>query len=130
MAKNSSQVRAQNKKTLVKRIRSRWQLYLLLLLPLAWLIIFAYVPMGGLVIAFKKYNVRQGIWGSEWVGLKNFEKFFKSVKFPVVMRNTLTISRLALKDLPLPGVPKNRPLGFFRFFRLAIIRLLERALRP
>lgn len=68
MAKNSSQVRAQNKKTLVKRIRSRWQLYLLLLLPLAWLIIFAYVPMGGLVIAFKKYNVRQGIWGSEWVG--------------------------------------------------------------
>ena len=80
MAKNSSQVRAQNKKTLVKRIRSRWQLYLLLLLPLAWLIIFAYVPMGGLVIAFKKYNVRQGIWGSEWVGLKNFEKFFKSVK--------------------------------------------------
>lgn len=65
MAKNSSQVRAQNKKTLVKRIRSRWQLYLLLLLPLAWLIIFAYVPMGGLVIAFKKYNVRQGIWGSE-----------------------------------------------------------------
>lgn len=46
MAKNSSQVRAQNKKTLVKRIRSRWQLYLLLLLPLAWLIIFAYVPNG------------------------------------------------------------------------------------
>ena len=50
-----------------KAYRSRWQLYLLLLLPLAWLIIFAYVPMGGLVIAFKKYNVRQGIWGSEWL---------------------------------------------------------------
>ena len=103
MAKNSSQVRAQNKKTLVKRIRSRWQLYLLLLLPLAWLIIFAYVPMGGLVIAFKKYNVRQGIWGSEWVGLKNFEKFFKSVKFPVVMRNTLTISLYSLVvTFPIP----------------------------
>ena len=103
MAKNSSQVRAQNKKTLVKRIRSRWQLYLLLLLPLAWLIIFAYVPMGELVIAFKKYNVRQGIWGSEWVGLKNFEKFFKSVKFPVVMRNTLTISLYSLVvTFPIP----------------------------
>lgn len=103
MAKNSSQVRAQNKKTLVKRIRSRWQLYLLLLLPLAWLIIFAYVPMGGLVIAFKKYNVRQGIWGSEWVGLKNFEKIFKSVKFPVVMRNTLTISLYSLVvTFPIP----------------------------
>ena len=103
MAKNSSQVRAQNKKTLVKRIRSRWQLYLLLLLPLAWLIIFAYVPMGGLVIAFKKYNVRQGIWESEWVGLKNFEKFFKSVKFPVVMRNTLTVSLYSLVvTFPIP----------------------------
>ena len=73
------------------------------LLPLAWLIIFAYVPMGGLVIAFKKYNVRQGIWGSEWVGLKNFEKFFKSVKFPVVMRNTLTISLYSLVvTFPIP----------------------------
>ena len=59
--------------------------------------------MGGLVIAFKKYNVRQGIWGSEWVGLKNFEKFFKSVKFPIVMKNTLTISLYSLVvTFPIP----------------------------
>ena len=43
------------------------------------------------------------VWGSEWVGLKNFEKFFKSVKFPVVMRNTLTISLYSLVvTFPIP----------------------------
>ena len=63
-----------------KKIKLRWQLYLLLLLPLAYLIIFAYFPMGGLVIAFKKYNIAQGIFGSPWVGLDNFIKFFSSYK--------------------------------------------------
>ena len=47
-----------------------------------------------------------------------------------VKRNTLTISRLAEKDLPLPGVPRNRPFGFFKFLRFAIIRLLLKAFRP
>ena len=47
-----------------------------------------------------------------------------------VSRNTLTISRLVLKDLPLPGVPRNNPLGFFSSLRFAIIRFEEMALRP
>ena len=47
-----------------------------------------------------------------------------------VTKNTLLISRLAAKDLPLPGVPRIRPLGFFSSFRSTMIRLLERALRP
>ncbi len=90
-------------KTLVKRILARWQLYLMLFLPVLWLIIFAYVPMGGLVLAFKKYNFRAGIWGSEWVGLDNFIKFFGSVKFPIVMKNTLGLSLYSLAiSFPIP----------------------------
>ena len=50
-----------------KKILARWQLYLLLLLPLLYIIIFAYVPMGGLIIAFKQYDFRKGILGSPWV---------------------------------------------------------------
>ena len=59
--------------------------------------------MGGLVIAFKKYNVRQGIWGSAWVGLDNFVKFFTSYKFPIIMKNTLMISLYSLAvSFPIP----------------------------
>ncbi|MCD7818182.1 MAG: ABC transporter permease subunit [Lachnospiraceae bacterium] len=80
---------------------ARWQLYLLLILPVAYIIIFAYVPMSGLVLAFKKYNVGLGIWGSPWVGLDNFKKFFNSLKFSVVMKNTLTLSLYSLATFPI-----------------------------
>lgn len=88
---------------LFKKICSRWQIYLLLIIPLVYLFIFAYLPMGGLVLAFKHYNVRDGIWGSPWVGLENFAKFFGSSKFPLIMRNTLTISLYSLLvTFPIP----------------------------
>lgn len=61
-----------------KRIKKHWQFYLLVLLPVAYLLIFKYVPMGGVLIAFKEYNVVQGIWDSPWVGLKYFEQFLES----------------------------------------------------
>lgn len=103
MAKNPVDDRKTNKKKLGKQIASRWQLYLLLLLPLAWLIVFAYVPMGGLVLAFKKYNAGLGIWGSPWVGFDNFRKFFNSVKFSIVIKNTLTVSLYSLVvSFPIP----------------------------
>lgn len=86
-----------------KRVLERWQLYLLLALPLLYIFIFAYVPMGGLVIAFKDYNVQKGIFGSDWVGLKNFVKFFTSPKFPTIMKNTLSISLYSLLvSFPIP----------------------------
>lgn len=92
-----------NKKKLIHKIRDRWQIYLMLLLPVVYLIIFYYVPMGGLVLAFKDYNLRDGIWGSPWVGLDNFDKFFTSFKFPVIMKNTLTLSLYSLvASFPLP----------------------------
>ncbi|QOV20346.1 sugar ABC transporter permease [Blautia liquoris] len=87
----------------LKKIKSRWQIYLMLLVPLVWLIIFAYVPMGGLILAFKKYNFQLGIFKSEWVGLDNFVKFFQSFKFPIILRNTLTLSIYSLlATFPIP----------------------------
>ncbi|MDR0568946.1 MAG: ABC transporter permease subunit [Spirochaetaceae bacterium] len=88
---------------LFTNIRARWQIYLLLLVPLAYLFVFAYGPMGGLVIAFKKYNFAKGIWGSDWVGLDNFRRFFSSYRFAPVLTNTLTLSLYSLAvTFPIP----------------------------
>ena len=77
---------------LKKTLKRDWQYWLLLALPLTYLIIFKYYPMLGAQIAFRDYNVRDGIWGSEWVGLENFIKFFKSYQFTRVVGNTLILS--------------------------------------
>lgn len=57
-----------------------------------WLIIFCYIPMYGIVIAFKEFRFEQGIFGSEWVGLKQFQEFFTNPAFGNIMKNTLGIS--------------------------------------
>lgn len=76
----------------VDELKRRWQLYLMLVLPLTYLIIFAYIPMGGVIIAFKDYSIRGGIWGSDWVGLKHFLNFFNTPDFTKLLRNTLLLS--------------------------------------
>tara|TARA_B100000029_G_scaffold488387_1_gene544907 strand:- start:5528 stop:6472 length:945 start_codon:yes stop_codon:yes gene_type:complete len=76
----------------VNLVKRHWQLYLLLLLPIIWLIIFKYVPMYGAQIAFKKYIVTKGIVDSPWIGLGNFERFINSAKFELVIINTLVLS--------------------------------------
>ena len=58
------------------RMKKDWRLYTFLLIPLIYVIVFKYIPMGGVVIAFKDYKMRLGIWGSEWVGLEYFKKIF------------------------------------------------------
>lgn len=73
----------------------KW-LYLLLLPGLIYFILFRYVPMGGLVIAFKDYSPFKGIWGSDWVGFDNFIKFFSNKDFFTLLTNTLGISLLQL----------------------------------
>ncbi|MCD7862914.1 MAG: ABC transporter permease subunit [Lachnospiraceae bacterium] len=98
---NDAVVKKELRRKARKKMAARWQLYLLLILPVAYIIIFAYVPMSGLVLAFKKYNVGLGIWGSPWVGLDNFKKFFNSLKFSVVMKNTLTLSLYSLATFPI-----------------------------
>lgn len=90
-------------RSLKTRICARWQMYLLLLLPVLYILIFAYVPMGGLVLAFKDYDMTKGIWGSDWVGLANFQEFFSSYKFKQVLVNTLTVSLYSLVvTFPIP----------------------------
>lgn len=84
-------------------LRRDWQLYLFLVLPVIYIILFAYVPMGGLQIAFRNYRVRDGIWGSEWVGLEHFLKFFNSYSFTTTVKNTLSLSFYSiLFGFPIP----------------------------
>lgn len=58
-----------------KITKSEWQLYSLCIIPVVLVLIFNYLPMGGIIIAFKDYRYNLGIFGSEWVGFKNFEFF-------------------------------------------------------
>jgi ABC-type polysaccharide transport system permease subunit len=76
--------------------RSIWQLYVLIIIPIALVFIFHYIPMGGILIAFKDYSFRRGIWGSAWVGFKYFRQFFNNPIFWDILKNTLVISVLSL----------------------------------
>ncbi|MBQ1347998.1 MAG: sugar ABC transporter permease [Aeriscardovia sp.] len=74
-------------------MRQHWQLYLIFLLPALLLtIIFRYLPMGGVLIAFKNYNPIKGIWASKWVGFKYFKRFLNSPDFLKYLANTLKLS--------------------------------------
>ena len=88
--------------------KREWQkyreLYLLFLVPLTILIIFKYIPMYGAQIAFRNYKPTKGIAGSEWVGFKNFIKFFTSSYFKTTIVNTLTINVYSLLTFPLSVV--------------------------
>ena len=92
-----------SRESLSYRFRQYWPAYILLLPVVAWYIIFCYAPMGGLVIAFKKYSVLAGIGASPWIGLKNFEKLFTSQAFYQAIKNTLILSGLnSVFGFPLP----------------------------
>ena len=77
-------------------LQKDWQLYLMLLLPVAFYFLFKYMPMYGTLIAFKKYSAKKGIWGSAWVGLANFEKFLTDPYFYKLLLNTLLINFYSL----------------------------------
>ena len=80
-----------------------WQLYLFLLIPTAYILIFAYYPMTGIQLAFKRFDYGLGIWGSPWVGFDNFNKFFSTYMFERVMRNTIRLSVYAvIAGFPIP----------------------------
>ncbi len=79
-----------------KQILKSWQLYVMLILPVAYVLLFSYYPMYGLLIAFKDYTPKLGIFGSEWVGLKHFVTFINGQMFWRLFRNTLIVSLYAL----------------------------------
>lgn len=68
------------------------QLYLLALIPLMFVIIFNYMPMGGILMAFKDYSLRKGILKSPWAGLKYFRQLFRTPIFPQLLKNTIILS--------------------------------------
>lgn len=76
--------------------RNHWLLYAMLILPVAYYILFQYVPMYGLLIAFKDYNMFKGVWASDWVGLDVFREIFKTSNFWLSIRNTLVLNLLSL----------------------------------
>lgn len=90
------------KRTIIM-MKRRWELYFLILLPILYLVIFKYIPMAGVQIAFKDFNVVKGIWGSDWAGLKHFENFFQSPNFWLLIKNTIGISFYSLiAGFPIP----------------------------
>ena len=85
-----------------KRIK-HWQLYLFLVIPIVLVFIFNYIPMAGIQLAFKKYNMNLGIMGSPWIGFDNFKKFFRNYQFWRLLKNTLTLSLYGmLAGFPIP----------------------------
>ena len=85
-------------------VKQHWQLYVFFLGPALLLtIVFRYIPMGGILIAFQKYNPFKGILGSEWVGLKYFKQFLSSPDFMQYLANTLKLSVFGLLwGFPMP----------------------------
>ena len=102
--------------------RDHWQLYVVFLLPaLVLTIVFRYIPMGGILIAFQDYNPIKGLFGSRWVGLKHFARFLSSPDFLSYLANTLKLSiygllwgfpvpiilALLLNRVQSPGIKRN-----------------------
>ncbi len=77
-------------------LKQSWMLYLMLLLPMAFFVVFRYVPMTNIVMAFKDYNLFKGVWESPWVGLKWFEQTLQSRDFYNALRNTFVLNTLDL----------------------------------
>jgi putative aldouronate transport system permease protein len=103
MTSLSSAGRAEAFRKKMISVRRSWQLYVFLLLPVAYIIIFKYIPMYGLQIAFKNYDPFTGFLRSQWVGLYHFKRFVTSYYFWTVFRNTLTLSLYSLAaGLPAP----------------------------
>ena len=98
MTKNSAMVSKSNK------IKSaNWQFWVIIAIPIIYAIIFAYMPMAGIVLAFQDFSIRKGIFGSEWVGLRYFKQFLTSTSSVLVIKNTLILGIYSfLASFPVP----------------------------
>lgn len=95
--------RSSHRPSLQKQIWETRELYLLLFIPVIWYIVFRYIPLYGIQIAFRDYRPARGFFGSAWVGFKHFERFFNSFYFNRVVGNTLIINFISLLvGFPIP----------------------------
>ena len=77
-------------------IKTHYILYIMLILPIAYYIIFHYMPMSGIIVAFKDFSIKKGIFGSPWCGFEIYERLFNTSLFLRAIRNTLVINVLGL----------------------------------
>jgi multiple sugar transport system permease protein/putative aldouronate transport system permease protein len=86
------------------KIRSNnWQFWAIIAIPVIYAFVFAYIPMAGIILAFKDYSPKKGIFGSDWVGLKWFIQFLTSTSSVTVIKNTLILGVYTLLvNFPLP----------------------------
>ena len=90
-------------KSLKRRIQDNWQLYVMLLIPIILTVIYKYIPMYGIQIAFRDYKASRGFMGSEWIGLEWFTRFFSAPTFGRMMKNTILLSFFSLLwSFPIP----------------------------
>ena len=75
-----------DKKRFQTKILARWQLYVMVLPTILYLVLFLYKPMYGVLIAFQDYKLSKGISGSEWVGITNFLRLFRSYWFLIILK--------------------------------------------
>ena len=96
---------AVRRKKVLKHIYQDRYLLLMIIPAVVWYVIFAYLPMYGVTLAFKKFDYQAGIWGSPWAGMVHFERLFRSTSnFGRVLRNTVIISLLKLAFVFTSGI--------------------------
>ena len=100
--KKNKEIKHRTRKYSWTQVRRSWRLYLLIALPLLWLIIFRYLPMAGVAMAFEDYSLRKGIFGSSFAGLKYFKMIFSTPNFAGYFWNTIIISFYTLAVFPIP----------------------------
>lgn len=85
---------------MLKKVRKYWQLYLLVIPAIIYVLIFSYGPMYGIIIAFEDFRPKRGYLGSEWVGLEHFIRFITYPDFWKLIKNTLSLSLYSLLTFP------------------------------
>ena len=98
-----------------KNIMRHWQLYFVIALPLVYLVMFKYMPLLGSQIAFRKYSFNGGIWGSPWVGMDNFKRFFSSPDFTKLLWNTIALSLYNIVVTAIPPIVMAVALNYARW---------------
>lgn len=102
-SQGGSTVAKVHSKSLGQRIMDNWQMYALLLIPVVLTVVYKYIPMYGIQIAFRDFSPNKGFMGSTWVGLKWFERFFSAPTCSRMIRNTVLISLYSLLwSFPIP----------------------------